>query len=140
MTAAPPIDSDTTPPPLPFAGFDRLGDGELIQVLHEHTQSELAAVETYERAHKSREAVLNKLRYLQGAEPLPGYDALGDDEILAAVETADMATLKKIRGYERKFRDRPPVLDATVRAQRALRDAAPAAPPPSYQPLSANGS
>ena len=83
--------------------------------------------------------MLNKLRYLRGDEPLPGYDALSDEEILAAVETADMATLKKIRGYERKFRDRPRILDATVQAQHARRDAAPAAPPPSYQPASANG-
>jgi hypothetical protein len=122
---------------LPFAGYDRLGERQLIQGLSDHTQIELEAVEGYERSHKSREAVFNKLRYLRGREPLPGYDALDAEEILAAVANADLATLKRVRGYERKFRGRPPVLDEVIRIQRARREAQPASPAPAYQPLSA---
>lgn len=136
MTGTRTIDASAPATQLPFAGYDRMGDTELVQALRHHTQSELEAVESYERAHKGREAVLNKLRYLRQSQPLPGYDALSDQEILAAVETADMATLKKVRGYERKFRDRPRVLEATVREQHARRAAEPPKPPPSYAPMS----
>jgi len=122
---------------LPFAGYDRLGERQLIQGLSDHSQSELEAVEGYERSHKRREAVLNKLRYLRGSEPLPGYDALGAEEILAALQDADLQTIKKVRAYERKFRNRPKVLDEVVRIQRARREAEPARVVPRYLPASA---
>jgi hypothetical protein len=106
---------------LPFPGYDRLDEGQLKRGLRGHSQIELAAVDKYERSHKQREAVLNKLRYLRGSEPFPGYDALAAEEILAALEDADLRTIKKVRGYERKFRERPRVLDEVVRIQRARR-------------------
>ena len=55
------------------------------------------------------------LRYMRGSEPLPGYDALSVEEIVAALEEADLATIKKVRGYERKFANRPDVLEEVVR-------------------------
>jgi hypothetical protein len=122
---------------LPFASYDRLDEKQLKQGLHGHSQIELAAVDSYERSHRQREAVLNKLRYLRGSEPLPGYDALGAEEILAALEDADLETIKKVRGYERKFRGRPRVLDEVVRVQRARRAAEPARVVPAYRPASA---
>ena len=87
----------------------------MIDGLSDHSQVELEAVETYERSHESREAVLDKLRYMRGSEPLPGYDALSVEEIVAALEEADLATIKKVRGYERKFANRPDVLEEVVR-------------------------
>jgi hypothetical protein len=41
--------------------------------------------------------VLDKLRYMRGREPLPGYDALSLEEIVAALEEADLATIRKVR-------------------------------------------
>ena len=108
---------------LPFAGYDRLNVRQLQDGLSTHSQIELDAAEGYERAHKGREAVLNKLRYLRGSEPLPGYDALGVEEVLAALEDADTQTIKKVRSYERKFKKRTRVLDDVVRIQRARRAA-----------------
>jgi len=122
---------------LPFAGYDRLDERHLIQGLSDHTQSELEAVENYERSHKGREAVFNKLRYLRGSEPLPGYDALGTEEILAALEDADLQTIKKVRAYERKFRGRSRVLDEVVRIQRARRAAEPSRAVAGDRPASA---
>jgi hypothetical protein len=121
---------------LPFAGYDGLGERQLRQGLSDHTQSELEAVDNYERSHKSREAVFTKLRYLRGSEPLPDYDALGAAE-LAALEDADLQTIKKVRGYERKFRGRPRVLDEVVRIQRARRAAEPSRLVAAYRPASA---
>ena len=64
-TAMPPPspmpDPSPIPPPssapveeaqLPFAGYDRAGEQQLIHGLSEHTQVELEAAESYERSHK----------------------------------------------------------------------------------------
>jgi hypothetical protein len=59
------------------------------------------------------------------------------NQVLEAVATADDATLKKARGYERKFAKRPKVLDAIAQRQRERRAERPAAEAPSYQPQSA---
>jgi len=122
---------------LPFAGYDRLDEKQLKRGLRGHSQIELEAVESYERSHKQREAVLNKLRYLRGSEPFPGYDALGADEILTALERADPQTIRRVRGYERKFRGRSRVLDEVVRMQRARRAAEPSGVVAAYHPASA---
>lgn len=124
-------------PRLPFAGYESLSIRQLQQELPSHSQIELEAAESYERSHKRRQAVLNKLRYLRGGEPLPGYDALAVDEILAALEDADLATLKKVRGYERKFHQRTRVLDEVVRIQRTRRTAETVKAVPAYVPASA---
>jgi hypothetical protein len=123
--------------PLPFAGYDRLCDKEVIEGLSGHSQIELEAVESYERSHEDRVTVLDKLRYLRGSEPLPGYDALSVKEIVTALEDADLATIKKVRDYERKFTRRRDVAEAAVRAQHERQAAQPASAAPSYQPVSA---
>jgi hypothetical protein len=124
MAAAPatasPIPADEAQ--IPFAGYDRLDASKVIRVLSDHSQVELEAAESYERSHKGREKVLNKLRYLRGSEPFPGYDALSVEEILAALEEADLATITKVRGYERRFGHRPRVLDEVARAHRMRRE------------------
>jgi hypothetical protein len=122
---------------LPFAGYDRLGTSKVIGGLSDHSQIELEAVERYERSHKGRDAVLNKLRYLRGSEPFPGYDALRVEEILAALKEADVATIKRVRGYERKFANRSKVLEEVVRVHRGRRATEPAIAAPAYQPISA---
>ena len=111
----------------PFPGYDRIGSSELVRKLADHSQVELEAADAYERAHENRLPVLDKLHYLRGPEPLPGYDALEVDQVLEAIAAADDATLKKTRGYERKFARRPEVLDAIAELQRERRAALPAA-------------
>jgi hypothetical protein len=79
---------------LPIARFDRLDGKQVIPRLSQLSQVELAAVETHERSHRNRPVVLNRLRWLGGSEPLPGYDALDPDEIIRALAGADAATVK----------------------------------------------
>ncbi len=100
---------------VPFAGYDRLGAKQVTDGLHDHSQVELDAIESYERSNQNREAVLDKLRWMRGAEPMPDYDALSVEAIEAALGTADMATIKKVRAYERKFANRHDVLEEVVR-------------------------
>jgi hypothetical protein len=129
--------SPVTNPELPFAGYDGLDARKVIEALSDHSQIELEAVEAYERSHQERGPVLDKLRYMRGSEPVPGYDALSVEEIVSALERADPATIQRVRGYERKFANRPAVLEAVVRAHHRGLASRPASPAPAYQPMSA---
>jgi hypothetical protein len=100
---------------LPISGYDQLGDKQVSDQLAQLSQVDLAAVETYERAHGSRSVVLDKLRYMRGSEPLPGYDALAPDQIVDALSDADAETVRAVRDYERKFRHRQAVLNEAAR-------------------------
>jgi hypothetical protein len=74
---------------LPISGYDQLDDKQVGVRLHELSQVEVTAVETYERSHKDRPEVLDKLRYMRTSEPLPGYDALSPEQIATALAGAD---------------------------------------------------
>jgi hypothetical protein len=100
---------------VPIAGYDQLDDKQVSDRLSQLSQAELATVETYERAHGNRPAVLEKLRYMQGREPLPGYDALTTEQIAEALADADAETVRAVRDYERKFQHRGAVLDEAAR-------------------------
>jgi hypothetical protein len=109
-TASPPRES-----PVPIPGYDQLSDKEVGDRLSQLSQVELATVETYERAHRDRPAVLHKLHYMHGTEPLPGYDALSTEQITEALADADAETVKAVRDYERKFQRRHSVLGEAAR-------------------------
>lgn len=100
---------------VPISGYDELSEKQVSDRLSRLSQVELAAVETYERAHGSRPVVLDKLRYMRGSEPLPGYDALTTEQIADALAGADSGTVRAVRDYERKFRHRQSVLDEAAR-------------------------
>ena len=99
----------------PISGYTRLDDNEVSDRLSQLSQVELGAVETYERAHGNRPAVLDKLRYMQDTEPLPGYDALTPEQIAEALADADAEKVKAVRDYERKFQHRQSVLAEAAR-------------------------
>lgn len=136
-TAAPSAERSGQEAQLPFAGYDRLNARQLKRELPAHAQIELDAAESYERSHEDREAVLDKLRYLRGSEPFPGYDAMSIEKVVAALEKADLATIKRVRDYERKFANRREVVEEVVRVHRERRATEPAIAAPAYQPVSA---
>ena len=109
---------------LPISDYDRLGDKEVGDRLSQLSQIELATVETYERAHGNRPAVLEKLRYMQGTEPLPGYDTLTTEQIAEALTGADAETVRAVRDYERKFAHRQSVLNEAARVLPTARASA----------------
>jgi hypothetical protein len=130
MTAEPPAASASPP----FAGYERLKTKEVVGSLWEHSQTELAAVESYERANQNRQPVLDKLRFMRQPEPLPGYDALSPVEIVALLGEAELDTIKRVRSYERKFGKRREVMDEVVRAHSHRRAMEPAAAATPYAP------
>jgi hypothetical protein len=100
---------------LPTPSYDRLNSKQVTDQLSQLSQVELATVEIYERAHGNRPAVLDKLRYMRGSEPLRGYDALSPDQIATALSGADAETVKAVRDYERKFAHRRQVVEEAAR-------------------------
>ena len=124
-TSAQPTDTEGATPAVrstgePFPGYDSTDERELVDQLFRHSQAELEAIEAYERSHGSRTRVLNKLHYLRHHVPWPGYDAMSAEEVAAALEDKDLAAIKGVRAYERKFANRLQVLDAVeaVRLER----------------------
>jgi hypothetical protein len=99
----------------PIPGYDRLDHRAIGLKLPELSQVELAAVETYERAHQARPEVLTKLRYMHTSEPLPDYDTLSPEQIAEALVGADAEKVKAVRHYETKFAHRKVVLDEVAR-------------------------
>ena len=121
----------------PVDGYDGLKPRELKKSLSSHSQHELETIERYERANKKRPAILDKLRFMRGRQPLPGYDQLSPEEIGGHLEKADIETIKRVRDYERKFANRPDVLEETARVHRLQRaDRVPDENAPSYAPQS----
>jgi hypothetical protein len=100
---------------LPIARYDQLNRKQLIAQLSHLSQLELAAVEAHERSHQGRPVVLNRLRWLRGSEPLPDYDVLDSDEIIRALAASDATTVKAVRSYERRHRNRREVLSQATR-------------------------
>lgn len=100
---------------LPLAHYDKLDPKKVIGQLHQHSQVELAAIESHERSHGARPVVLNKLHWLRGSEPLSGYDALETGQVVAELGRADAATVKAIREYEHKFQGRKEIEDEIAR-------------------------
>lgn len=100
---------------LPIARYDHLDAKEVAGQLDQLSQVELTAVEAHERSHGDRPVVLNKLRWLQGSEPLPGYDALDTKQIVEALAGADAGTVRLVREYEFKFQRRQQVIDEAGR-------------------------
>lgn len=120
-----------TSEPDPAAGDDavtaryrKLNERQAIAALGPLTQVELTAIERFERTHRDRVSVLDKLRYLREPEPMPGYDALDPKAISEALAEADTDTVKSIREYERKHENRTTVNTEVASTLHRLRDRA----------------
>ena len=116
-----PAESEGGDAKFPIPRYDRLSAKRVNEKLPEQSQVELDVIETYERSHKDRSTVLQRLRYLRGPEPLEGYDALDEDDVPAALRGADVKTLDGVRDYERKLRRRSLVLEEVAGARREWR-------------------
>ena len=109
-----------TPPPsaedLPIPGYDDRTADDISGRLAGLSQSELAAVEAYERSHGDRSTIRSRIEALRGDEPWPGYDELTVEEIRAALgEGEDEGRADAVRDYERAHENRAGVLSAVER-------------------------
>lgn len=73
----------------PVGGYDGLKTREVIASLSSFSQTDLAAIERYERSHKKRTAVFGELRGLRHvSERLRKHKALSTDQVVAALRRA----------------------------------------------------
>lgn len=94
--------------------YEALTAAEVIEALPQFSQRELGDVETYEKAHQSRQTVLQKIASLRGQEPVPGYDELNVQEIHKQLAEGDIELAARVRDYERPRKNRGGVLNAAV--------------------------
>lgn len=92
--------------------YEALTAAEVIEKMPQLSQRELSEVETYEKAHQSRQTVLQKLASLRGQEPMPGYDELNVQEIHKQLSEGDTELVARVRDYERPRKNRDGVLNA----------------------------
>ncbi|MEA2362039.1 MAG: hypothetical protein QOD71_1184 [Thermoleophilaceae bacterium] len=100
---------------LAIANYDSLSADEVQDKLSDLSQVDLAKVNAYERKNQNRSTITSRIDSLQAAEPWPGYDELGVDEVRAVLSEGDEARVKAVRSYERKHKNRAGVLQATER-------------------------
>jgi len=94
--------------------YGSLSAENIVEQLPPLSQQELTRIDTYERGHENRAAVLSGVAELRGEEPWPGYDELSSQEIETALLEGDEQRAKAVVAYERVHKRRPDVL------QRAL--------------------
>ena len=92
--------------------YDGLTAVEVVEQLPQFSQRDLVEVETYEKAHQSRQTVLQKIASLRGQEPVPGYDDLNVQEIHKQLTEGDVELAARVRDYERPRKNRDGVLNA----------------------------
>ncbi len=106
----------SAPPPGPARwtseAYESLTAAEINEKLPQFSQRELREVETYEKAHQSRQTVLDRISALHGHQPVPGYDELNVQEIHKLLTEGDDKLSASVRDYERPRKGREGVLQA----------------------------
>ena len=99
------------PEDLPLVGYGALLADEVLIRLKGLTQSELAQIYKYERAHDNRTTVLEAVEARLVDLPLPTYDSLRVAAILDALNGLTRKELYTIHEYERTTRNRLPIIE-----------------------------
>lgn len=96
---------------LPIQSYNSLTASEITSRLKGLTQSELAKVYKFEKAHEDRATILEAIDSKLIVLPITTYDALTVDEINSRLERLNSDDLKVIRRYENDTKARVSVLD-----------------------------
>jgi ferritin-like metal-binding protein YciE len=115
-TPAPAPTPTPTAEDLPIPGYDDLTAEDISGRLAGLSQSDLVAVDTYERTHGDRSTIRTRIETLRGEEPWEGYDALTVEEIRAELgESEGDERADAVRSYERAHKNRAGVMSAVER-------------------------
>ena len=96
---------------LPIKSYASLTASEITSELRGLTQTELAKVYKFEKAHENRRTVLDSIESKFVDLPIPTYDALTVDEITSRIDGLSQSELKTIRRYENDTKARTTVLE-----------------------------
>ncbi|HEX2049623.1 MAG TPA: hypothetical protein VHJ34_03200 [Actinomycetota bacterium] len=103
---------------LPIARYDELTADEIRTRVRGLTQTDLARVYKYEKAHQNRATVLDAVESHFVDLPIATYDALTVDEIVQRLGDLNADELQTLRDYEANTKARTTLLD---RIDTALR-------------------
>ena len=92
---------------LAIPNYDSLSANEVQDKLTELSQVDLAKVDAYERKNQNRSTVTGRIDSLQAAEPWPGYDELGVDEVRAALSGATRGGSRRLAATSASTRTAP---------------------------------
>lgn len=96
---------------LPIKGYASLTAGEITSQLQGLTQTELAKVYKFERAHENRSTILEAIEPKFVGLPIATYDALTVEEIVDRLENLETDELKTIRRYENDTKKRVTIVE-----------------------------
>ena len=96
---------------LPIKGYAALTTGEIISELPGLTQTELAKVYKFEKAHENRSTVLDAIEPKFIELPIPTYDALTVEEISGRLDKLETSELKTVRRYEADTKNRGTIIE-----------------------------
>ncbi|MFF2515768.1 hypothetical protein [Streptomyces sp. NPDC058086] len=100
---------------LPISDYRRLSTRMILGRLPHLSQTDLATVGAYERAHAGRSAVLSRVADLLGPEPWLGYDSMNAGEIRKRLGDAEEGLTRRVLEYERRHQARSTILAAAER-------------------------
>jgi hypothetical protein len=98
------------PNDLPISSYDSLESSDVEDRLEALTQTDLAQVYGYERAHRDRPTVINAIEARIVDLPIPAYDSLKVAEILRRLGALDAEELEVLGAYEGRTKNRSTVV------------------------------
>lgn len=113
-TVAPKLPRVATPKrasDLPIKSYASLTASEIVSELPGLTQTELAKVYKFEKAHENRSTVLDAIEGKFVELPIPTYDALTVDEINGRLDKLETSELKTVRRYEADTKNRSTIIE-----------------------------
>ncbi len=96
---------------LPIAGYASLTVEEITARLSGLTQTDLAKVYKYEKAHDKRATILQAVEGKLVDLPIPTYDALSAEEITGRLGRLDRSELETIKSYESATKVRSTIIE-----------------------------
>lgn len=96
---------------LPISGYASLTAADVVARLQGLTQTDLARVYKYEKAHEDRSTILEAIDSRLTDLPIPTYDALNVDEIIGRLDGLSKPELRVLRRYEADTKGRSTILE-----------------------------
>jgi hypothetical protein len=112
-SGAPIAGIDTAPAAidLPLPGYDALVADEIVARMEGLTQSDLATLFAYEKAHDNRTTILSAIEGRLVDLPLPTYDSLEVSGVVSRLDSLNTAELRTVRDYEAATLNRLPIIE-----------------------------
>ncbi len=105
------VDSAPEAIDLPLPGYDSLVADEIVARMDGLTQTDLATLAAYEKAHDSRSTILNAIEARLVDLPLPTYDSLEVSGVVSRLDSLNTAELRTVRDYEAATLNRLPIIE-----------------------------